>query len=133
MIILVLKLYAVKITASIRRTVCAVCEALIHLAMVGPNTGHTWKIVTWRVDTFRSRTMLHFFFSLLTSIVFHGMRANQGLLGIPFLGVGVSSQIVDEVESSRHDFDTLPLQHIRRFPFSHGGELFLCFRAPVYQ
>lgn len=124
---------AVKIAAFIRRTVCAVSEALIHLTMVGPNTGHTWEIVTWSVDTSRSRTMLHFFFSLLTSIVFHGMRANQGLLGIPFLGVRVSSQIVDEVESSRHDFDTLPLQHIRRFPCSHGGELFLCFRAPVYQ
>jgi hypothetical protein len=41
--------------------------------------------------------MSQLFLPLLTSKVFHGVRANQGFLSIAFLGVGLSSQIVDEM------------------------------------
>jgi hypothetical protein len=91
----VLRLYAVNIAAFMRRTVCTAFKAASHLAMIGPNSTHTRNIVT-RSDNM-SRVMSQLLLSLLTSKVFHGVRANQGLLGVPFLGVGISTQIVDEM------------------------------------
>jgi hypothetical protein len=92
---IVLRLYAVNIAAFMRRTVCAAFKATSHLAMVGPNTTHTRNIVTRSDNTLR--VMSQFFLSLLSPKVFHGVRANQGLLGVPFFGVGISTQIVDEM------------------------------------
>ena len=95
MVNIVLRLYAVDITASMRRTVCTAFKATSHLAMVGPHTTHRRKIVTRSDNT--SRMVSQLFPSLLTSKMFHSVRANQGLLGIPFLGVGIPSHVVDEV------------------------------------
>lgn len=111
----------VKIAASIRRTVCAVSKLAIHLAMIGPNTGHTRNIATRSDDTCRVLSQL--VFSLLASKVFHDMRADQGLLRSLFLGIGISGQIVDELQSTRHDVETWSLQYIRRRRSFHTGQI----------